>query len=168
MIQNRLAEDRAAAENAKRMAEFYALGDEIAEKLEEQRKEQPVTSKPVAVPPPIDMLDIRAYDAPIAVPEPQPAFNYTFAFDASTGNVEVESESVPVIPEPLIKEPVVEDDIAADDVEASKWQIIDQLPVVETTTEPTAPATANDFFNVIKERHRQRLEQHMNDINDTK
>lgn len=164
MIQNKLAEDRAAAENDKRMAEFLALGEEIAEKLQEKRDEPVVQPRTLAVPPAIDMLDIRTYDQPIVIPDLQPAFNHTFSFDAETGNVEVVNEADPIL-EPLVKEPVVEDDIV---FEEPKWQIIDQLPSVDPVIETAAPTTANDFFNVIKERHRQRLEQHLNDTTDDK
>jgi hypothetical protein len=115
-----------------------------------------------------------------AVQEPQ---NHTFDFAADTGIVTIATaDTVEIIetvsddqssfdfdtePEVLVKLPVAADIIEEDDLvklahpeeSGSQWQIIDQLPAVQTTE----TKTVHEFFDELRDMHKLRIDQHLSD-----
>ena len=91
--------------------------------------------------------------------------NLTISFDSETANLTiVEETETPVDDEPVVRLPVVEDDLDSAGVipvisEDGKleWQLIDQLPVVNTKQ-----TTAADFLDRLKELYQRRLQQFAN------
>lgn len=148
MIQNRVAEEMAARQQQEtQAAEFYRQIDEMNQLLQaktaaEPAVVEPVQTRPSSPPPAFDMLAHRPRQV-----------NHTFAFDAATNTVEVSTDGE-VQPEPLVRPPVEEDEIEP----VETVEEINEEPVV--TAQTTAPASVNDLFDVMREKHRQRIAQH--------
>ena len=90
--------------------------------------------------------------------------NHTISFDSETANLTIVEEPATVVDDPVVRLPVVEDDldsagsipIISEDGKL-EWQLIDQLPVVNTEQK-----TAAEFLDRLKELYQRRLQQFAN------
>jgi hypothetical protein len=157
--------------------------DELIAAVEGLRTEMAALNAAIAAPtvkpePELDLTNLSG--AAHAVQEPQ---NHTFDFAADTGIVTIATaDTVEIIetvsddqssfdfdtePEVLVKLPVAADIIEEDDLDKlaqpeeseSQWQIIDQLPAVQTTE----TKTVHEFFDELRDMHKLRIDQHLSD-----
>ena len=152
-----------------------------------------IAAPPAKLEPEIDFANLSgvAYVAQeVEVPQ-----NHTFDFAADTGTVTIATddtiEIIETVPdnqtsfdfdaeleqEVLVKPPLAADEIQPEDIEklavsetvehepqSSQWQIIDTLP---TLTENTSNKTVHEFLDQLKDAHKQRIDQHLNDSSNT-
>jgi len=157
--------------------------DELIAAVEGLRTEMAALNAAIAAPtvkpePELDLTNLSGVAH--AVQEPQ---NHTFDFAADTGIVTIATaDTVEIIetvsddqssfdfdtePEVLVKLPVAADIIEEDDLvklvhpeeSGSQWQIIDQLPAVQTTE----TKTVHEFFDELRDMHKLRIDQHLSD-----
>jgi hypothetical protein len=157
--------------------------DELIAAVEGLRAEMAALNAAIAAPvaepqPELDLTNLKGVAH--ATQEPQ---NHTFDFAADTGIVTISTadtvEIIQTIPddqtsfdfdaetEVLVKPPVAADIIEEDDLvklvhpeeSGSQWQIIDQLPTIQTTE----TKTVHEFFDELRDMHKLRIDQHLSD-----